>query len=92
MVVVEGATVRHWSRRVTMLAAGIVLSILGLGFFCWLLFTLAIYALPTLAGLTAGLAAFHSGAGAIGALVVGFWLAVRPWCLVSWLLPARARR
>jgi hypothetical protein len=54
-----------------MLAAGIVLSILGLGFFCWLLFTLAIYALPTLAGLTAGLAAFHSGAGAICALVVG---------------------
>jgi hypothetical protein len=55
-----------------MLAAGIVLSIVGLGFFCWLLFTLAIYALPIFAGLTAGLAAFHSGAGVIGALVVGF--------------------
>ena len=54
-----------------MLAAGIVLSIVGLGFFCWLLFTLAIYALPTFAGLTAGLAAFHSGAGVIGALIVG---------------------
>lgn len=55
-----------------MLAAGIALSILGLGFFCWLLFTLAIYALPTFAGLSAGLAAFHSGAGVFGALVVGF--------------------
>jgi len=54
-----------------MLAVGVVLSIVGLGFFCWLLFTLAIYALPTFAGLTAGLAAFHSGAGVIGALVVG---------------------
>jgi hypothetical protein len=54
-----------------MLAVGIVLSIVGLGFFCWLLFTLAIYALPTFAGLTAGLAAFHSGAGVIGALIVG---------------------
>ena len=32
-----------------MFAAGIVLSIVGLGFFCWLLFTLAIYALPTFA-------------------------------------------
>ena len=55
-----------------MLAIGIVLSVFGLGVFCWLLFTLAIYALPFLAGLTAGLAAFHSGAGIIGALVVGF--------------------
>ena len=54
-----------------MLAIGIVLSVFGLGFFCWLLFTLAIYALPFLAGLTAGLAAFHSGAGVIGVLIVG---------------------
>ena len=55
-----------------MLGIGIVLSIFGLGFFCWLLFTLAIYALPFLAGLTAGLAALQSGAGVIGGLVVGF--------------------
>lgn len=55
-----------------MLAIGIVLSVFGLGLFCWLLFTLAIYALPFLAGLTAGLAAFHSGAGVIGVLIVGF--------------------
>lgn len=55
-----------------MLVAGLVLSIFGLGFFCWLLFTLAVYALPFLAGLTAGLAAFHGDAGLIGALVVGF--------------------
>lgn len=54
-----------------MLIAGLVLSVFGLGFFCWLLFTLAIYALPFLAGLTAGLAAFHSGSGSIGALIVG---------------------
>ena len=55
-----------------MLAISIVLSVFGLGFFCWLLFTLAIYALPFLAGLTAGLAAFHSGAGVIGSIIVGF--------------------
>src|SRR5690349_3351473 len=71
MVVVEGATVGPWSRRSTMLAVGIVLSIVGLGFFCRLLFTLAIYALPTFVGLTAGLAAFHSEAGATGAVTVG---------------------
>jgi len=55
-----------------MLAIGIVLSVFGLGLFCWLLFTLAIYALPFLAGLTAGLAAFHSEAGVVGAFIVGF--------------------
>ena len=55
-----------------MIGVGIVLSIFGLGFFCWLLFTLAIHALPFLAGLTAGLAALQSGAGVIGGLIVGF--------------------
>jgi len=55
-----------------MLVAGLVLSVFGLGFFCWLLFTLAVYALPFLVGLTAGLAAFHGDAGLIGAVVVGF--------------------
>ena len=54
-----------------MLVIGIVLSVFGLGLFCWLLFTLAIYALPFLAGLTAGLAAFHGGAGVTAALGIG---------------------
>ena len=54
-----------------MIIIGIVLSVFGIGFFCWLLFTLAVYALPFFAGLTAGLAAFHSGSGVIGALIVG---------------------
>jgi hypothetical protein len=54
-----------------MLAVGIVLSIVGLGFFCRLLFALAIYALPTFAGLSAGLAAFHGEAGVTGAVTVG---------------------
>jgi len=54
-----------------MLIIGIVLSAFGIGFFCWLLFTLAVYALPFFAGMTAGLAAFHSGFGVLGALIVG---------------------
>ena len=54
-----------------MIVIGLVLSVIGLGFFCWLLLTLAVYALPTVVGLTLGLAAFHNGAGVIGALVVG---------------------
>jgi hypothetical protein len=72
MVVVEGATVTSVvTEATTMLVIGLILSMFGIGLFCWLLFTLAVYALPFFAGVTAGLAAFHSGAGAIGAIMVG---------------------
>ena len=54
-----------------MLIVGIIFSVFGIGFFCWLLFTLAVYALPFFTGLTAGFAAYHSGAGVIGAIIVG---------------------
>ena len=54
-----------------MIVIGLILSVFGVGYLCWLLFTLAVYALPLFAGMTAGLAAYHSGAG-LGALVVGF--------------------
>ena len=63
------------------MAIGIVLSVFGLGFFCWLLFTLAVCALPFLAGLSAGLAAFHSGSGFVGALVVGLLVGVAVFVL-----------
>lgn len=58
---------RQWRTRMIIATA---LSIAGLGFFCWLLFTFAIYALPFFAGLTAGLFAYNSGAGPLGALFV----------------------
>ena len=54
-----------------MIIVGLILSVFGIGFFCWLLFTLAVYALPFFVGVTAGIAAFHTGAGVIGALIVG---------------------
>src|SRR6266567_1578084 len=54
-----------------MIVIGIILGAFGIGFFCWLLFTLAVYVLPFFASVTAGLAAFHSGAGVIGAIAVG---------------------
>ncbi len=53
-----------------MLIIGLVLSVFGIGFFCWVLFILAVYALPFVVGLTAGLAAYHSGAGIAGAIIV----------------------
>ena len=55
-----------------MIVIGLIVSAFGIGFLCWLLFTLAVYALPFFAGITVGLAAYHSGAGVVGALVVGF--------------------
>lgn len=71
-VVVEGATVTAFvTETATMLVIGLILNLFGIGLFCWLIFTLAIYALPFFVGLSAGMAAFHSGAGVIGALLVG---------------------
>ena len=54
-----------------MIILGILLSIAAIGFFCWLLFTLAVFALPFFAGVSTGLWAYHTGAGWLGAIVVG---------------------
>ena len=54
-----------------MLVLGLLLNMFGIGLFCWLIFTLAVYALPFFVGLTAGMAAFHGGAGVLGAPLVG---------------------
>jgi len=55
----------------TMLIIGVVLGFVGLGFLCWLLFALAVYALPFFAAVTMALAAHDSGSGSIGAILVG---------------------
>jgi hypothetical protein len=71
VVVVEGATLGLFVTELsTMLIIGLVLSVFGIGFFCWVLFILAVYALPFVVGLSAGLAAYHSSAGVAGAIVV----------------------
>ncbi|MGP0104034.1 hypothetical protein [Rhodoblastus sp.] len=54
-----------------MIILGILLSVAAIGFFCWLLFTLAVFALPFFAGVSTGLWAYHTGAGWLGAIVVG---------------------
>lgn len=52
-----------------------ILSIFGslaaIGMLCWLLFTLAVFALPAFAGVTAGLWAYQTGAGLPGSALVG---------------------
>jgi len=59
-----------------MIILGIVLSFVGLAYLCWLLFSLAVYALPSFAAATAGLAAYHSASGPIGAAAIGLIAAV----------------
>jgi hypothetical protein len=71
VVVVVGATLGLFVTNLsTMIIIGIVLSVFGIGLFCWLLFILAVYALAFFVGLTIGLAAYHSGAGVAGAIIV----------------------
>ena len=53
-----------------MLALGLLLNFAGIGVFCWLIFMLAVYALPFLLAINAGILVFHSGAGVVGALIV----------------------
>jgi hypothetical protein len=70
MVVAGGATVDHARRSATMLIIGIILVFVGLAYLCWLPFALAVHALPVFVGATAGVAAYHSGSGPIGAILV----------------------
>jgi hypothetical protein len=55
----------------TMIIIGIILGFVGLAYFCWLLFALAVHALPLFAAVAVGLATYHSGSGPIGAIIVG---------------------
>ena len=54
-----------------MIIIGIVLAFIGLAYLCWLVFALAVYAIPFFAGATVGLAIYHSGSGPIAAIIVG---------------------
>lgn len=72
---VEARTVDLLHGATAMIILGIILSVFAIAFFCWLLFTLAVYALPFFVGLTAAFTAYHHGYGVLGsgliAIVVG---------------------
>ncbi|WP_207303472.1 hypothetical protein [Komagataeibacter xylinus] len=55
-----------------MLVVASFLCVASVGLLCWLVFTLAIYALPFAIGVVAFLHAIHAGSGAVGAIVTGF--------------------
>ncbi len=54
-----------------MIFFAILLSIAAIGVFCWLLFTLASFALPFFAGVAFGVWAYHTGASWLGATIIG---------------------
>ncbi|HLG85929.1 MAG TPA: hypothetical protein VKZ79_01900 [Alphaproteobacteria bacterium] len=54
-----------------MVALGLLLNIAGVGLLCWLIFILAVYALPFFVGLYVFMLALHSGAGVLRAPLVG---------------------
>lgn len=54
-----------------MIFIGILASIAAIGALCWLLFTLAVFALPVFAGATAGAWGYQTGAGGTGGIIVG---------------------
>lgn len=68
----------------------IILSIFGclaaIGIFCWLLFMLAVLALPFFLGLTAAAWAHGTGAGWIGAILVGLIAAGTAFAIGQFLL------
>jgi hypothetical protein len=70
-MVVEEAQPSICTERTTMIIIGIILSFVWLAYLCWLLFALAVHALPFFAGVTVGFAAYHSGSGPVAAMIVG---------------------
>jgi len=71
-VVVAGVTVQPFcTEAFTMLVLNIVILLVTVGFLCWLVFSLAVHALPLLAGVTAGLWAYEAGTGTVGGFLIG---------------------
>jgi len=54
-----------------MIILGIFLCIAAIGILCWLLFTLATFALPLFVGVSAGTWSVNTGTGWLGAILVG---------------------
>lgn len=54
-----------------MIILAVLASLAAIGVLCWLLFTLAVFALPAFVGVTAGAWAYGTGAGLPGAVLIG---------------------
>jgi hypothetical protein len=75
-VVVDGATVRPiLTETTTMIVLGILGSFAVVGLLCWLLFTLAVFALPFFVGVTVGLWSHETDVGILPAFLLGAFAA-----------------
>jgi hypothetical protein len=66
-----GRRKRRPMETTTVIIIGIVLSFVGLAYLCWIVFSLAVHALPFYCGVAAGITAYHTGSGPIAAIIVG---------------------
>jgi hypothetical protein len=69
-----------------MIILAIVASLGAIAVLCWLLFTLAVFALPFFTGVTLGLWAHGTGAGILGGVIVGSLAAAATFGLFQYLL------
>ncbi|MFC6446105.1 hypothetical protein [Shinella zoogloeoides] len=67
------------------MVAVMLMSVLAVAGLCVLAYTLAVYALPFMLGVTAAQFAYHTGAGFIGAGLVGFAAAVAAFGVLALL-------
>lgn len=69
-----------------MIILAILASLAAIGLLCWLLFTLAIFALPAFVGITVGTWAHGTGAGVVGAILVGVVAATAAFAIGQFLI------
>ncbi|CTQ50733.1 hypothetical protein [Jannaschia donghaensis] len=67
-----------------------LLSVIGLGFLVWVLFALAVYALPAFVGVSVGMYVYDTEAGVIAALVAGMFAAAFTY-LIGQIVFAKAQ-
>lgn len=86
VVVVEAQPSDIVTETITMIILAIVASLGAIAVLCWLLFTLAVFALPFFAGVTFGLWANGTGAGILGGVILGAFAAAVTFGLFQLLL------
>ena len=69
-----------------MIIIAILASLVGIAALCWLLLTLAVFALPFFAALAIGSWAYGTGAGIVGAIILGTIAAAVTFGLFQFLL------
>lgn len=86
MVVVEAQPSDIVTETIAMIILAIVATLGAIAILCWMLFTLAVFALPFFAGVTLGLWAHGTGAGILGGVTVGAFAAAVTFGLFQFAL------